>query len=331
MYGPPHHFGVINHLLQRDRQGIGVSLYDHPQGVAHQDAFDFCGVQQLRQREIVGRQHGDFLAGGLHGRKLRDGDRLTVGIHDAYHCNGRRPIVEYAGRGRHFLPLRRRPFRLQAGGFFSTLIARFSSEASSCRSSIAALCCCGLAATAAAEPADFPYKAFITADNVYVRSGPGENYYPTDKLKAGPEVEVYRHDPGEMVCHPSAQRQLHLGGQPTVGTRPPRAGHGGRRARACPGGQPHERHPRRDPGPPARGEVVEVLEVKHTGPASETGANTWYRIAPPSGEFRWISAAFVDRQFQRDGLGKNALAAARPAESAAVRNRTAGWPARRPA
>ena len=42
----------------------------------------------------------------------------------------------------------------------------------------------------------FPYKAYITADNVYVRSGPGENYYPTDKLKAGTEVEVYRHDPG---------------------------------------------------------------------------------------------------------------------------------------
>ena len=41
-----------------------------------------------------------------------------------------------------------------------------------------------------------PYEAYITADDVYVRSGPGENYYPTDKLKAGTEVEVYRHDPG---------------------------------------------------------------------------------------------------------------------------------------
>ena len=42
----------------------------------------------------------------------------------------------------------------------------------------------------------FPYKAYVTADDVYVRSGPGENYYPTDQLKAGTEVEVYRHDPG---------------------------------------------------------------------------------------------------------------------------------------
>ena len=52
-----------------------------------------------------------------------------------------------------------------------------------------------MAAGAAAEPT-FPYKAYVTADDVYVRSGPGENYYPTDKLKAGTEVEVYRHDPG---------------------------------------------------------------------------------------------------------------------------------------
>ena len=42
----------------------------------------------------------------------------------------------------------------------------------------------------------FPYRAYATTDNVYVRSGPGDNYYPTDKLKAGDEVEVYRHDPG---------------------------------------------------------------------------------------------------------------------------------------
>ena len=42
----------------------------------------------------------------------------------------------------------------------------------------------------------FPYKAFVAADEVYVRSGPGENYYPTDKLKTGNPVEVYRHDPG---------------------------------------------------------------------------------------------------------------------------------------
>ena len=78
-----------------------------------------------------------------------------------------------------------------------------------------------------------------------------------------------------------------------------------------------------------RGEVVEVLEVKHTGPASETGADSWYRIAPPSGEFRWISARVVDHQVQRDGLGGMRWPR-RLRRSHAVRNRTAGWPARQP-
>ena len=63
---------------------------------------------------------------------------------------------------------------------------------------VALLACIAAAATGSAGGAEptFPYKAYITADDVYVRSGPGENYYPTDKLKAGTEVEVYRHDPG---------------------------------------------------------------------------------------------------------------------------------------
>ena len=52
------------------------------------------------------------------------------------------------------------------------------------------------AAVSAAAEQRFPYTAYITADNVEVRSGPGENYYATDRLKAGTAVEVYRHDPG---------------------------------------------------------------------------------------------------------------------------------------
>src|SRR5690606_20398078 len=43
---------------------------------------------------------------------------------------------------------------------------------------------------------EFPYRGVINADDVYVRSGPGQDYYPTEKLKRGEVVEVYRHDPG---------------------------------------------------------------------------------------------------------------------------------------
>ena len=55
-----------------------------------------------------------------------------------------------------------------------------------------------------------------------------------------------------------------------------------------------------------QGESVEVLDAKRTGPATTTGANTWYKIAPPSGEFRWVSGKFVDAEFARDGVRKTA-------------------------
>ena len=42
----------------------------------------------------------------------------------------------------------------------------------------------------------FPYKAYVNSEDVYIRSGPGKNYYATDKLAKGQPVEIYRHDPG---------------------------------------------------------------------------------------------------------------------------------------
>ncbi len=72
------------------------------------------------------------------------------------------------------------------------------------RLSLAAISCCFLGcwvATARAAPGQtFPYKAYVIANDVYVRSGPGDNYYPTDKLKTGDPVEVYRQDPGGWLA-----------------------------------------------------------------------------------------------------------------------------------
>src|SRR5690349_2790161 len=45
----------------------------------------------------------------------------------------------------------------------------------------------------------FPYIAYVTQDETYVRSGPGGDFYPTSQLKAGYAVEVYRHD-GDGWC-----------------------------------------------------------------------------------------------------------------------------------
>jgi hypothetical protein len=48
-----------------------------------------------------------------------------------------------------------------------------------------------------------------------------------------------------------------------------------------------------------KGETVEVLEA----PRGEgRNAGQWYKIAPPSGEFRWVSSKYLDAEYPRDGL-----------------------------
>ena len=43
---------------------------------------------------------------------------------------------------------------------------------------------------------DFPYQAIVLRDDAPIHSGPGQVHYPTQRLKQGDVVEVYRHDPG---------------------------------------------------------------------------------------------------------------------------------------
>jgi SH3-like domain-containing protein len=142
--------------------------------------------------------------------------------------------------------------------------------------------------------------ATVNSADVYVRSGPGKNYYPTDKLLKGETVEVYREDPGGWLA-----------------IRPPRGSFSWVRARhlnllsdglakassdrvVCHVGSTFS--DMRDVVQVRlnRDEQVEVLETAAGG--------QWYRISPPSGEFRWISSKFVDRQEPTD-LGLQATEA----------------------
>jgi SH3-like domain-containing protein len=155
-----------------------------------------------------------------------------------------------------------------------------------------------LPATAVGQPS-FPYKASAVTDDVYVRSGPGQNYYATDKLKRGQQVEVYRHDPGGWCAiRPIEGSFTWVSGRFLKPTK-------------------HHLAVVTDEGVAARvgsrfgdtrdviqvrlrkGEVVEVLET----PTNEGRGIPWYKIAPPSGEFRWVSSKYLDAQYPHDGLG----------------------------
>jgi SH3-like domain-containing protein len=167
---------------------------------------------------------------------------------------------------------------------------------------VAILFCCSLLlpSTATAEPS-FPYKATVVSDDVYVRSGPGQDYYPTSKLKRGEEVEVYRHDPGGWCrIRPVEGSFTWVSGRflkPTkhnmaVVTQDGIAARVGSRFSDTRDVIQVRLH---------KDEVVEILEAP---PADGHGANQWYKIAPPSGEFRWVSSKYLDADYPRDGIRK---------------------------
>jgi SH3-like domain-containing protein len=169
------------------------------------------------------------------------------------------------------------------------------------RFSVAALAsCCVIAASPASGEQDFPYKAFITADEVYVRSGPGQDYYPTDKLKTGQRVEVYRHDPGGWYAVRPVQGSFSWVSARYLELQPDKLARVvGDRVAARVGTRFSDIRSviqvrlNRD-------ELVEILGTRKQ--ITGTGTATWYKIAPPSGEFRWISGKFVDRAAPGDGV-----------------------------
>ena len=161
------------------------------------------------------------------------------------------------------------------------------------------------AAGAQEQEPRFPYKAYIGGDDVYVRSGPGQNYYPTDKLKAGQAVEVYRHDPGgwyairppkdsfTWISGRHLQWDLNTPKVPGVGTIKgdavaARVGSRFSDIRDVIQVRLHDLEP------------VEVREKVATG----NGSSVWYKIAPPSGEFRWVFGKYVDRADSHNGVRK---------------------------
>lgn len=157
----------------------------------------------------------------------------------------------------------------------------------------------GSVAIQAAERA-MPYKAYISSSDVYVRSGPGKNYYPTSKLDEGTEVEVYRHDPGGWyaIRPPKGSfswvsaRFVEVGddglGTVTGDQVAARVGCAFSDIRDVIQVRLHE------------GEIVEIFGEKQFSGTADAGK--WYKIAPPSGEFRWVFGRLVDPDYMTSGI-----------------------------
>ena len=59
----PH---VVGHLVQLDRDGVGLALHHHADAVAHEDHVDAGQVDEAGERGVVGGDHGDPLLERLH-------------------------------------------------------------------------------------------------------------------------------------------------------------------------------------------------------------------------------------------------------------------------
>ncbi len=169
---------------------------------------------------------------------------------------------------------------------------RFSSD-------IVLLACAAFASaftgsTSAQAAEQFPYTAYVNSNDVYIRSGPGKNYYPTEKLAKGETVEIYRHDPGGWYAIRPTQGSFDW--VPADALKP----HGDRLATVekdrtlCFVGTRFSNARDVHQVRLDKGEEVEILDVKQIGDGAE--AKAWCQIAPPSGEFRWVFGKFVDRE-----------------------------------
>lgn len=144
---------------------------------------------------------------------------------------------------------------------------------------------------------DFPYQAYVAIDGAEVVSGPGHRYYATDRLALGTKVEVYREEAsGWLAIRPpqgsfswvdsaaierdTEDESLGRAIEPTpawIGTAAERVSE-------------HRQHVTLKAD-----EVVRILGQKQV--ETEDGEEeTWLKIAPPAGEFRWIYLRDVSRQ-----------------------------------
>jgi uncharacterized protein YgiM (DUF1202 family) len=151
----------------------------------------------------------------------------------------------------------------------------------------------GAGAGSSATADEFPYTAYVTADEAYYRSGPGSSYYPCGRLRRGATVEVWREDAGGWCA-----------------IRPPKDAFSWVAARDLSSVERGLAAARRDDVPVRVGSLLrdvrdaeqvrlrkgEQVALADAEPVCDAeGTPLWQKIAPPAGEFRWVSARFLSR------------------------------------
>lgn len=146
---------------------------------------------------------------------------------------------------------------------------------------------------------EYPYTAYVTADEVDVLSGPSPRHYMTHRLFAGDEVQVYRREAtGWLAIRPPEGSYSWIPADVTEETND----RGVSRVLseiAAWIDTPDKSIKKMDYQVKLRpGELVEVAgEVTHK---TANGDEVWLKIMPPAGEFRWIHIQQVSKSPPRE-------------------------------
>ncbi len=147
---------------------------------------------------------------------------------------------------------------------------------------------CDICSGQTGDEFQFPYQALVLNEEATIHSGPGQVHYPTQQMKQGQAVEVHRHDPGGWCAIRPVKESFSLVPESTLelvdvgigkiiedGTR------------AWVGTELGAVDKPLWQVKLQKDELVEVLG-KVSWPSPEGHSTTWYQIASPAGEFRWI-------------------------------------------
>jgi hypothetical protein len=142
----------------------------------------------------------------------------------------------------------------------------------------------------APESRGFPYDAYVVTGHALIRSGPGDEYYVTSNLPQGSKVTIYKEAPGGwLAIQPPSDSFSWVSGERLW--RSADAGIGevvGSGAVAWIGSAVEDVAEHRWQVELHPGEQLTLLGEKQVARIDGPGDSLWYRVAPPSGEFRWV-------------------------------------------
>ncbi len=151
-------------------------------------------------------------------------------------------------------------------------------------------------AAAASAADEFPYTAYVAVERAEVVAGPGHRFYATEHLPRGTKLEVYREEAsGWLAIRPAAEAFSWVSAN--FVERSAEDERLGRITEPTPswiGTAVEQVREHRQQVTLKEGELIQILGEKSV--AAKAGEETWLKIAPPAGEFRWIHLRDVSRQ-----------------------------------